>query len=24
MADDWGAAAWTAVCLVIARWQHWI
>jgi phosphatidylglycerophosphatase A len=24
MADDWGAAAWTAVCLAIARWQHWI
>ena len=24
MADDWGAAAWTAVCLVAARWQHWI
>ena len=24
MADDWGAAAWTAACLAIARWQHWI
>jgi phosphatidylglycerophosphatase A len=24
MADDWGAAAWTAVCLAVARWQHWI
>lgn len=24
MADDWGAAAWTAVCLTIARGQHWI
>jgi len=24
MADDWGAAAWTAVCLAIARGQHWI
>ena len=24
MADDWAAAAWTAVCLAIARWQHWI
>ncbi len=24
MADDWGAAAWTAVCLALARWQHWI
>jgi phosphatidylglycerophosphatase A len=24
MADDWGAAAWTAACLAVARWQHWI
>lgn len=24
MADDWGAAAWTAVCLAVARGQHWI
>jgi phosphatidylglycerophosphatase A len=24
MADDWGAAAWTAVCLSVARWQHWL
>jgi len=24
MADDWAAAAWTAVCLVIARWQGWM
>lgn len=24
MADDWGAAAWTATCLAVARWQHWI
>lgn len=24
MADDWGAAAWTALCLAAARWQHWI
>lgn len=24
MADDWAAAAWTAVCLVIARWQGWV
>ncbi|MFM9009547.1 MAG: phosphatidylglycerophosphatase A [Planctomycetota bacterium] len=24
MADDWGAAAWTAACLAIARWQHWL
>lgn len=24
MADDWGAAAWTATCLAIARWQHWL
>jgi len=24
MADDWGAAAWTAACLGLARWLHWI
>lgn len=24
MADDWAAAVWTAVCLAIARGQHWI
>jgi len=24
MADDWAAAAWTAACLALARWQHWI
>jgi phosphatidylglycerophosphatase A len=24
MADDWGAAAWTAACLSVARWQHWL
>ncbi len=24
MADDWGAAAWTAACLAVARWQLWI
>jgi phosphatidylglycerophosphatase A len=24
MADDWGAAAWTATCLAAARWLHWI
>jgi phosphatidylglycerophosphatase A len=24
MADDWAAAAWTAACLAVARWQHWI
>jgi phosphatidylglycerophosphatase A len=24
MADDWGAAAWTAACLAAARWLHWI
>ncbi|MFM7207010.1 MAG: phosphatidylglycerophosphatase A [Planctomycetaceae bacterium] len=24
MADDWGAAAWTAACLAVSRWQHWI
>ena len=24
MADDWGAAAWAAGCLAIARWQGWV
>jgi len=24
MADDWAAAAWTAACLAVARWQHWL
>lgn len=24
MADDWAAAAWTAACLFVARWQHWL
>jgi phosphatidylglycerophosphatase A len=24
MADDWGAAGWTAACLAIARWQQWL
>ena len=24
MADDWAAAAWTAGCLAVARWQHWL
>lgn len=24
MADDWAAAAWTAACLAVARWQGWI
>lgn len=24
MADDWGAAAWVAVCLAVARWQGFI
>ncbi|MFM8734944.1 MAG: phosphatidylglycerophosphatase A [Pirellulales bacterium] len=24
MADDWAAAAWTAACLAMARWQGWI
>lgn len=24
MADDWAAAGWTALCLAVARWQHWI
>jgi len=24
MADDWGAAAYVAVCLIIGRWQGWL
>lgn len=24
MADDWAAAAWTAACLSMALWQHWL
>lgn len=24
MADDWGAAGWTAACLAVARWRGWV